>query len=939
MKIAPRNGLLRPLVTTVVAALLFANVGAALAADPKASQFFEDALQRFEKKDFAGAVVQLKNVIKLDSKNLSAQVLLGKALLENKEVGAAEVALNEALRLGVNRAEVVLPLARAVIDQGRPDEVMSDARFAVDGLPRVALYPLLLLRAGAATDLADTRTALKAVEAARALDGNDPGSWIAEVPVRIRSRQYKEALAAADKAVALAPNLAEAHFVRGEALHVVPNLTAALLSYEQALALNALHVGALVARSGVLMDLNRVDEAARDVTAVTKIAPRDPRGVYLKALVAERQSRPGEARAALNELTAMLDPIPLHFLRYRPQTQMLGGMAHYSLGQREKAKPYLEGLLRAQPGHPVSKVLANIYLAERNVDRAVEALDAYLRANPTDSQAMLLLASAHMSQGRHARATQIMQDALKTSDQPQLRTALGLSLVGGARYGQAVKELEAVFTKDPKQLQAGYALGSIYVQSGQSANALRVVETLNNAHPKNAGVLNLLGAARRAKPDLAGARAAFQAALEVDPAFTSAQVNLARLDIDAKAYSKAGERLNASFAKDEKSLEVLSAIADLAERTNKLTDAQRWLSKADEHAGPDNAVPALALVDFHLRHNQPALAKEAIKRAQSKAPEAVPTLIGVARVSLANNDVAIARSALTRAANQANYNAPLLTQIALLQNKAGAPDAAIYSLDKALAERADYLPALALRAELDIRQRDFAKAELRATQIVSRNPKLGLGHGLLGDLAAARGQREAALAAYRKAHELDRSTDSLMRLFAATVRREPAAAMRVAEQWLTRQPGDAVVWRALADSQLGAGNLPAARKSYESLIKLTPGDAEAMNNLANVLILQKDPSALRVAEQALAQAPGTPHIIGTLGWAAFKAGQSDRAIQYLRDARLRDPGNADTRYFLGTVLASLGRKGEALDELSAATKANSGLTYRAEAEQLLSTLK
>lgn len=910
-----------------------------MALDSKTSQFYEDALQRFERQDFAGAVIQLKNVIKADNKNLAAQVLLGKALLENRQAGAAEVALNEALRLGVNRAEVVLPLARAVIEQGRPDEVMNNVLFAVDGLPKATQYPLLLLRAGAATDLADIRTALKTVEGARALDGSDPGSWIAEVPVRIRSRQYKEALAAADKAVALAPSLADAHFVRGEALHIVPNLSAALASYDQALTLNAVHIGALVARAGVLMDLNRVDDAARDVAAVTLGAPGDPRGVYLKALVAERQSRPAEARAALNELTAMLDPIPLHFLRYRPQTQMLGGMAHYSLGQREKAKPYLEGLLRGQPGHPVSKVLANIYLAERNVDRAVEVLDTYLRANPTDSQAMLLLASAHMSQGRHARATQIMQDALKLSDQPQLRTALGLSLVGSARYGQAVKELEAVFSKDPRQLQAGYALGSIYVQSGQLSNALRVVEALNKAHPKNAGVLNLLGTARRAKPDVPGARAAFEAALEADPSFLSAQVSLARLDMDSKAYPKAAERLNAAFAKNEKSLEVLSAIADLAERTNKLTDAQRWLSKADEHAGPDNAVPALALVDFLLRHKQLAQAKEAIKRAQAKAPEAVPTLLGVARVSLANGDVAAARSALTRAANLANYNAPLLTQIALLQNKAGAPDAAIYSLDKALAERADYLPAQALHTELDIRQREFSKAELRANQIVSRYPKLGLGHGLLGDLAAARGQRETAAAAYRKAHELDRSTDSLMRLFAATVRREPAAAMRVAEQWLARKPGDAVVWRALADTQLGAGNLAGARKSYESLIKLSPSDADALNNLANVLLLQKDPGALKMAERALAQAPGTPHIIGTLGWAAFKAGQPDRAIQHLRDARLRDPGNADTRYFLGTVLVSLGRKGEALEELSAATKANSGLSYRAEAEQLLNTLK
>lgn len=934
MKTLPLPSLRR----ATLAALLAVAAAAAGAADPKATQFYEDALLRFEKKDYAGAVVQLKNVLKADARNLSAQLLLGKALLENNELSAAEVAFNEALRLGVNRGEVAVPLARAVINQGKPDEVLNDTRFALEGLPAPARYQMLLLRANAATDLADVRTALKAAEDARAIDAADPGSWIAEVPVRIRARQNKEALAAADKAVALAPAQADAHFVRGEALHVVPDLKTALVSYDKALSLDPSHVGALVARAGVHMDLNGVEAAARDIVAVGKAAPRDPRGVYLKALLAERQGRAADARSALNELTGMLDPIPLQFLRYRPQTQMLGGMAHYSLGQYEKAKPYLEGVLRSQPGHPVSKVVANIHLADRNVDRAVELLDGYTRANPGDAQAMLLLASAHMSQGRYARATQIMQEALKTTDQPQLRTALGLSLVGGARYGAAIKELDAVFSKDPRSLQAGYALASLYVQSGQAGAGVRVAETLAKHYPDNPGLLNLLGTARQSKGDSTGARTAFEAAAAADPAFVPAQLSLARLEMDAKALPKAAARLNALLVKNDKHLDLLGALSVLAERSGQLVDAQRWLLKADEHAGIDNPAPALALVDLNLRHGQTEPAREALKRAQNKAPDGVPTLIAAARVALAGGDSVGARSSLTRASTHASHNPPQLTQIALLQSQSGAPQAAAYTLDKALGERADYLPALALRAEMDLRLGEPAKAEQKARQILALQPKLGLGHALLGDLASARGQREVAIAAYRQAHELDKSSESFMRLFAATARRDSAAAQRLAEPWLSANPADTTVWRALADTQFVAGNLPGARRSYESLIKLRPADAEGLNNLANVMLAQRDVGALRTAELALAQAPGTPHIIGTTGWAAFKAGQPDRALQLLREARVRDPANADTRYFLGSVLASQGSKTEARGELAAALKAGLATSYRGDAEKLLSTL-
>ena len=133
--------------------------------------------------------------------------------------------------------------------------------------------------------------------------------------------------------------------------------------------------------------------------------------------------------------------------------------------------------------------------------------------------------------------------------------------------------------------------------------------------------------------------------------------------------------------------------------------------------------------------------------------------------------------------------------------------------------------------------------------------------------------------------------------------------------------------------------MKAARASYENVIKRSPQDADALNNLANVLIVLKDPSAQQVAEQALKIKPEAPYIIGTAGWAAFNAKQPERALQLLRDARLRDPNNPATRYFLGAVLAQQGRKTEAREELEAALRGGKGFAYAKEAEDLLKTLR
>ena len=149
MKTAPRTALLRPF----IAALLSACACAALAADPKASQYYEDALNRYEKKDVKGAIVQLKNAIKIDRKLLPVHVLLGNALLANSEVVAAEVAFNEALKLGVNRAEVVVPLSKAVLAQGKRQPLLDDPRFSTAGLPPRVRLQLLLQIAAAQVDL------------------------------------------------------------------------------------------------------------------------------------------------------------------------------------------------------------------------------------------------------------------------------------------------------------------------------------------------------------------------------------------------------------------------------------------------------------------------------------------------------------------------------------------------------------------------------------------------------------------------------------------------------------------------------------------------------------------------------------------------------------------------------------------------------------------
>lgn len=652
--------------------------------DPKSARLYEDALVRFEKRDLEGAAIQLRNALKIDNTLLPAHMLLGRVLLANGPVGTAEVAFNDALRLGVNRAEVALPLAQSLVAQGRLQQLLDNPALAPAGLPASTQQALLLLRASAASDLGDARAALRGIEEARAVDPRNPSTWLAEVPVRIRFRQHAEATAAADRALQLAPRDADALYARGSVQHVQGDSQGALGWYDRAIAAQTTHTESLVSRGGLLIDMGRPAEAARDVAELRRSSPTDPRGPYLNSLLLEWQGDKVGVRAALNAITTLLDPVPVEFFRYRPQVLILGGLAHHRLNQREKARAYLELAVRVQPNTPVTKLLAQIYLADGSVDRAIESLNTYLRNFPDDSQAMLLLASAHLSQNRHQRAAALMTEALKRSDQPALRTMLGLSLVGGGKFGDAASQLEA----------------------------------------------------------------------------------------------------------------------------------------------------ALGLVDFLLRQGRADAALEASKRLSMKNPAALPVLVALAQVNLANNDAASARSNLARAAQVANFDSPMLVQIALLQVRAGALPGAFYSPDKALKETPKYLPAQALMAEVELRQGDAGKAESRARGIVAKFPKVGVGHGLLGDIAMARNQPAAALEHFRRAHQIEQTAASQLRVFNAQAAGDPAGALQSAEQWLKARPRDVQVLRAVADTLARLQRWPAARSAYETVLIAAPTDVAALNNLA-----------------------------------------------------------------------------------------------------------
>jgi putative PEP-CTERM system TPR-repeat lipoprotein len=920
-----------------VFAALLAALPVAVAAQQrnKAAQYYEDALTRYERNDAAGAVIQLKNALQQDPKYLSAYILLGRAHLANGEPADAEAAFEKALELGVARSEIAVPMAQSLHDQGKYEALLE--RFPVEGLPGSQKLELLVLRGHAHKWLGDPKAAARAFNDARAIDPKYAPALLSLADLAAEQGRRDEAVKLADEALALAPRDPRLWNLKGSLAHGAGDVRAALEAYGRALELDPGSGDPRIARASLLVELGRLDEAAADIEYVVKTRAQDPRAHFVRAAYLARRGDEAGMRAALQEVTRLIDSAPRALLNRRvPLLLLIGGMAHFGLNQSEKARNYLQDYLRIYPRHPgARKLLGSILLTDGSYRRAIAILESVVKDAPTDAQALALLASAQMARGRFQIATGYLEQALKASDDAaDVHATLGFSFLGSGQQDLAVKHLERAFSQDRGQLRAGTALTVIHLKRGDAKRAVDVANAVAAKAPKNPAALNLLGIARGVAGDRKGSRTALEQAVAVDHAFLPARLNLAKLDVVEGNYQAARERLQAILKDHPKNAQAMFELAAVEERAGRPAEAIRWLERLRAF-DPRHVAAASRLVDLYLSDRQPDKALSVAKGAEAAQPNDLAALGTLAHAHLAVGDAKGAQVILNRMTRIAGFDPRWQTQIATYQVRAGNAAGAAYSLEKAVSARSDYAPALALQAELDIAAGDLGRAEQRARAILSREPGKALGYRLLGDVALAKKDYSGAIASYRTALGKESSTDGALRLYQAYLASGSAAkGAEFMESWVREHPKDLAAMRVLAEAHLRAGNLAAARSWYERVVKAQGESPAVLNNLANILARQGDDGALAYAERAHRLAPKDAAIQDTLGWILLQRGDAEGGLRHLREARLRDPRSAEIRYHLAAALARTGRHDEARRELAEAMKGGAAFDGIDEARRL-----
>ncbi len=427
----------------------------------------------------------------------------------------------------------------------------------------------------------------------------------------------------------------------------------------------------------------------------------------------------------------------------------------------------------------------------------------------------------------------------------------------------------------------------------------------------------LHGAGRSAEAD------AVHAALRRDgaDAATWFRAHLRRAMGDPHGAIECLEDLRAARPSNEAVLAALIACADeagdpgiglaAAEASSRAAPRSAWIAAllgvARERTGDAEG----AIVAFRSALRLPA-ADESASGPSAGAPD-VPT----PRKAPASGvpGVALGEAEARRASAARRFAGDGLADLLL---RIGRADDALGALDAARDGGTPVAPSVRrARALLAAGRIADAGAEFRA--VAAANPACAAAHVGIAQTAWLRRDAVTTRAALDAALGADpESVDAWTTLFATAADTEAMAPLdaRLAAEIVARPRSAALAFVAGVVAER-RGQFELAARHYRESLAVSPRSVAARNNLAWVLAtaLGRPSEARRIADGAAADAPTSPQVLDTAGWARFLDGDAAGAEALLARARRFAPATGAVAMRHARVLAALGRTQEARDAL------------------------
>lgn len=692
-----------------------------------------------------------------------------------------------------------------------------------------------------------------------------PEMGLAEMAVA--QKKYDDAIAFAHRAVALAPNMAEAHFSLGEAFALSGNGEGAADELKETLQIDPNHVDALILLGDLYNPSDNSDNQAGQIALsyyrrALALVPDFPDVHERLEAVYEQNNK---TAAAIDECSSLEKLEPTDDEWPRKEGKLLVESSDYAravqaYGQVLVLKPN-DADAHYQRGYAMNEL--------KNYSAALEDLREAHRLNPKDDRTLLSLGFALEQQGQYAEALDNFHQTLKLNAK-ECSAILDIAWIldHEGQDSQALDEYNRAADcagDNPLEL---INLGIELTDVGQLEKSAQILEHVVKIAPSNlSGHINLGVALIRLK-QYKTAETEFRKAASLDPENVLAHDNLCQVLDNEGEYLDAIEECEKMVQLDPHNFRGWDLLASELENV-KNYDALIENARAATSRNPQSAAAWEEFAVLLRSSGQPTQALDAGRRAVALDPqssvfhfelgqmyaslhdtthESTEYRSAVSLESADFSDIHALAAALfwkttdhedaqklfQEIQNDGQYRVESLVDLGVIAAENENYNAAIEYENKALAIDPDDASARANVSTYLLDENKVDDAVVQARRAIKSDPELPYAHQALGYALAQQHDWPAAIAEFRQAAKLD-PTNIRRQVTLALILNESGdltAAKNAYLAVLHKQPKDAEQWSSYGSMLMNAHDDSNARDALEKAVTLDSKDSLALNNLA-----------------------------------------------------------------------------------------------------------
>ncbi len=318
-------------------------------------------------------------------------------------------------------------------------------------------------------------------------------------------------------------------------------------------------------------------------------------------------------------------------------------------GDYASAERGFQTVIREQPRHVGA--LGNLGIVYSRTNRADQAIGVYKRAltiSPDDKAILLNLGLVYLKQESHQRALPLFERVLAVDPQhQQARQLIALCRIYTGQLVPAIRELETLHTASPRDEQVLFLLGFAYLKNRDSDKAKTIFEQMFSV----AGPVRTQFMLGKAYYDTALFDRAEESFLEVqrlDPNFPGLHLELGKLYISLHRAGDALRGLESVLKEDPNNEDANYFLGSLLVQEDRSAEAVPYLERA-KALKPDAWGIYFYLGKAKLRLDRAAEAVALLERAVALNPDDAPAYYQLAKAHQACGQKLEANRAFRRA--------------------------------------------------------------------------------------------------------------------------------------------------------------------------------------------------------------------------------------------------------------------------------------------------